>query len=133
MAKTWDPEAPYRKGTTVRLVDDLPGIPEGTVGTVRHANGFRWKRYWVRFDDQMVGQVSHDQLVPTKHWDAHLARLESQALEAEAAAAAAAAAPSGAEDGAQTAAVADGATVNGVTIPAHLLARSAAARTRLGG
>lgn len=137
MAKTWDPEAPYRKGTTVRLINDLPGIPEGTEGKVRQANGFRWKRYWVRFDGdrEMVGQISHDQLVPVKHWDTYLANQEAAARAAEEAAARAASATSAAgnSSGGGPAAAGGGAVINGVAIPPHLLERSAAARQRLGG
>ena len=131
MAKTWNPEAPYRKGTTVRLIEDLPGVPEGTIGKVRQANGFRWKRYWVRFDGEMVGQISHSQLVPTKHWDTYLANVA--AAEAAAAAQSAQAVSTAGTAPSAGAAAAGGASVNGVAIPANLLARSAAARERLGG
>jgi len=40
-----------RRDDHVLSAIDLPGVPEGTHGRVKLANGFAWKRYWVSFDN----------------------------------------------------------------------------------
>ena len=51
-----------RKDRVVAAVD-LPEVPAGTQGRVTVVNGFRWLRYWVRFDNgEDVGQLDRDQL-----------------------------------------------------------------------
>jgi len=127
-------ENPYKRGTKVRLVDDLPTHPAGSTGKIAVANGFDWLRYWVRFSDgTTVGHVDHHSLVKAKQYDQFLVAREREALEAEKAAEEAANAPAvEAGSGGGAAAGGDGAVVNGVTIPQMLLDRSAAARQRLG-
>lgn len=96
------------------------------------SNGFTWNRYWVRFTDgQVVGHINHGDLVRAKHYEQFLAAREREASAAEQASAAAAVT---ADSEAQSA-PANGSgdvVVNGVTIPAYLLQRSADARARLG-
>ncbi len=126
---------PLKRGTKVRLVDDIPGYPAGSKGKVAVANGFAWQRYWVRFaDGESVGHIDHSSLVRAKDYDRFLVQRERETIEAEAAAeAAAAAADAGGDDAAAgSAAAGGGVQVNGVTIPQRLLDMSAAARARLG-
>lgn len=128
--------AGFKRGTKVRLVDDIPGYPTGSQGKVAVANGMTWKRYWVRFPDgTAVGHVDHQSLVKAKDFDQFLEAREREAIEAEKAAelaAEAASNPSAAASGGGDAGGADP-VVNGVAIPQHLIERSAAARTRLAG
>ena len=126
-----------KRGERVRLVSERPGVPEGTQGKVAMANGFTWNRYWVRFvDGRVVGHIDHGDLVRTKDYERYLVARDREADEAARAAqegTEAAAAPSA---GGTEAASADDApseaVVNGVTVPAYLIERSADARTRLG-
>jgi hypothetical protein len=57
---TWNPHSLADKptepidlgvGDSVAASVDLVGVPAGTKGRVALANGFIWKRYWVRFDN----------------------------------------------------------------------------------
>ena len=127
-----------KRGERVRLVAGLPGVPEGSEGKVAMANGFTWNRYWVRLGDgRVVGHIDHGDLVRTKDYDRFLVARDREAVEAELAAQRAAEAAAAAPDEAAGAADAAGggsneAVVNGVTVPAYLLERSAEARTRLG-
>ena len=127
-----------KRGEKVRLVAGLPGVPEGSEGKVAMANGFTWNRYWVRLGDgRVVGHIDHGDLVRTKDYERYLVARDREAEEAELAAQraaeAAADAPDEAADAADTAGGGSGeAVVNGVTVPAYLLERSAEARTRLG-
>ncbi len=130
--------ATYKRGTKVRLVDDIPGYPAGSQGKVALANGMTWKRYWVRFPDgNSVGHVDHHSLVKTKDYDAFLVARDREAIEAEKAAeaAAAAAAAGGGDSGGAGggAASGGGVTVNGVFIDQSWLDKAAAARARLAG
>lgn len=122
-------ETPYRRGEKVLAMRDLPGVPEGTQGKVRMVNGLNsWLRYWVLFEDgTMVGQVNQDDLVRRNQVDAWHQREEDRELAAEQAAA-------GIEAEAEApAAVADVGGGAASLIPAHLLERSKAAKTRLLG
>ncbi|MXW96907.1 MAG: hypothetical protein F4110_11635 [Acidimicrobiaceae bacterium] len=127
-----------KRGEKVRLVSELPGVPQGTEGKVAMANGFTWNRYWVRLvDGRVVGHIDHDDLVRTKDYERYLVARDREAEEAELAALAAAeAADAAPEEAAGDGADADGgsgeAVVNGVPVPAYLLQRSADARARLG-
>ena len=124
------------RGEKVRLVTDRPGLDAGAGGKVAMANGFAWHRYWVRFDDgPVVGHIDHGDLVRARDYDGFLAARDREAEQAEVAAALAeASAAADTEAGAGPTAAGDtGETVvNGVTVPAYLLQRSADARTRLG-
>ena len=121
----------------VVLAKDLAGVAEGTPGEVMLHTGITWLRYWVRFDSGAErGSIHRDKLVRESEWEDFL----TNRVAAEAAAAAAVEAgelpgneseePVGedisAEDGGDV-------VVNGATVPAHLLSRSASARERLGG
>lgn len=124
------------RGEKVRLVTDRPGLDAGAGGKVAMANGFAWRRYWVRFDDgPVVGHIDHGDLVRARDYDGFLAARDREAEQAEAAAAlaeASAAAKAVVEAGPAAAGDTGETVVNGVTVPAYLLQRSADARTRLG-
>lgn len=122
---------PYKPGDKVVAVVDLPGVPEGTTGRVAVADGLTWRRYWVRFDNgEMLGHVDQHALVRARDWDVFRHARELERAEAQQAAETTAEADTDA--GGAAAVAAGGATVNGVAVPAHLLARSKAARERLG-
>ena len=121
----------------VVLAEDLAGVAEGTCGEVILHTGMRWLRYRVRFDTGAErGSIHRDKLVKQAEWQDFLARR----AEAEALAETMPNGGGGVQNDAGQDAIADdeGApggdvVVNGATVPAHLLARSASARERLGG
>jgi hypothetical protein len=126
MAKTLPLDTPFKANEKVRATDDLPNVPKGTRGKVQVANGIRWKRYWVRFDNGVaLGQVDQAKLVRAKDWERWEATAGAPAAAAAEPGEAAAAAGGAADAG-------GGVAVNGVTVPQKLLDRSVAARTRLG-
>ncbi len=125
----------------VILADDLAGVAEGTPGEVMLHTGLQWVRYWVRFDTGAErGSIHRDKLVREDEWEDFLAGRAAAEAAAEAnelAGAAGGEAPEltagdAASDAASDDAVSD-VVVNGATVPAHLLSRSASARERLGG
>ena len=125
-----------RRGEKVRLVAELPGVPQGVEGKVAMANGFTWNRYWVRLvDGRVVGHIDHGDLVRTKDYERFLVARDREAVEAEEAARRAAEAAETAPAEADGADGGDGgpgeAVVNGVAVPAYLIQRSADARARL--
>ncbi len=125
---------PYKRGTKIRLVDDIMGHTAGSHGKIAVANGFSWIRYWVRFTDgSTAGHVDHGSIVKAKDYDQFVVARDREAVEAEVAAEAAAQAGDTATDeGDADATGAGSVVVNGVTVPQRLLDMSAAARARLG-
>ena len=126
MAKRADPHE-FRRGDTVRTLDPLPGVPQGTKGRVYLVDGFTWTRYRVLFENGVdIGSIDGSVLARPKDYDDALVRREQAAVAAEAATS---------DDGAAgDEAVAGGSgdkTVNGVVVPALLLDRSKRARERL--
>ena len=124
MPKTIDRTLPIKRYRKVVATTDLPGIPEGTVGKVRVANGVSWYRYWVDFDNGVrLGQVGHQQVCLANDWDSfRIDRAEAEWRAAEA--------PEKSEesdDGGDE----GGAAGNQFGVPEHLLERSKAARQRL--
>jgi hypothetical protein len=116
----------FRRGETVKTLDPLPGVPEGTRGRVNLIDGFAWTRYRVLFENGVdVGSLDGSTLARPKQFDEALAR-RAAAVEAEVATS------EEAEAGGDAAAGGEGKTVNGVSIPGHLLDRSKRARERLG-
>lgn len=121
----------------VVLAEDLAGVAEGTSGEVMMHTGMRWLRYWVRFDSGAErGSIHREKLVREAEWEDFLV----QRAEAEAAAETAGEVGGGPSSDAGAEPIADGegdvggdVVVNGATVPAHLLSRSASARERLGG
>ena len=127
MPKTIDRTLPIKRFRKVVATVDLPGVPEGTIGKVRVANGFTWYRYWVDFDNGVrMGQVSHEHLCHEGDWG----RFQLDRAEAEHQALEALKAPKTSGEGDGPVEVAAG---NRFGVPEHLLQRSSDARTRLGG
>ena len=126
MPRTIDRTLPIKRYKKVVATVELPGVPEGTVGKVRVANGFAWYRYWVDFDNGVrMGQVSHDNLCHEDDWGRYQfdrAEAERRALEAPEDSVDA----DGGDEGAA------GAVGNQFGVPDHLLQRSRDARTRVG-
>jgi hypothetical protein len=74
---------PLPDKTRVRINKAIPGVPEGTAGTVRGSVGLVLPRHRVAFDNgQFVTSVTHNQLVRDEEWDAFLATREQEADEA---------------------------------------------------
>ncbi|KAA0234247.1 MAG: hypothetical protein JJLCMIEE_02566 [Acidimicrobiales bacterium] len=121
----------FKRGEKVCAVEDLRGVPEGTRGKVAVADGVTWHRYWVRFDNGvMLGFVDESQLVKAKRYESYKREQREAAEQAEKEAATS---PRGPRDEAPAAAeVGGGSATGGVTVPAHLLERSKAAKERLG-
>ncbi|WP_419927181.1 hypothetical protein [Candidatus Poriferisocius sp.] len=124
----------------VVLAEDLAGVAEGTSGEVMLHTGMRWLRYWVRFDSGAErGSIHRDKLVREAEWEDFLIKRAEAEAAAEAAAAAGELVGESSSNGADEESEAGGddaggdVVVNGATLPAHLLARSASARERLGG
>jgi hypothetical protein len=116
----------FRRGETVKTLDALPGVPEGTRGRVNLVAGFAWTRYRVLFENGVdVGSLDGSTLARPKQFDEALARRDEAAEVEEAAADEGEAGDGGAAGGGEDK------TVNGVSIPAHLLDRSKRARERL--
>ena len=124
----------------VVLAEDLAGVAEGTSGEVILHTGMRWLRYWVRFDSGAErGSIHREKLVREGEWEDFLERREAARAAAEAAAESGEL-PAAADGGSGELPAADSGdevggdvVVNGATVPAHLLSRSASARERLGG
>ena len=118
-------KTPLKPRERVTLTRSIRGVPEGTHGRVKVANGLTWARYWVEFDNgAWVGSVSASDLVREGDYDEFVKRRAEEALrpkEPEAPAAAAAAGDGG-----------GGAAAGGAAsrVPAHLLERSQKARAR---
>ncbi|MGH9209612.1 MAG: hypothetical protein ACRD2C_02920 [Acidimicrobiales bacterium] len=116
----------FRRNETVRALDDLPGVPKGTRGRVLLVDGFTWTRYRVAFENGYdLGSIDGSHLSRAKQYDAAIAQRERAAEPA------AVEVDDGDSGEAAVAAAGEGAVVNGVTIPAHLLERSKRARERL--
>ena len=126
MPRTIDRTLPIKRYKKVVATVELPGVPEGTVGKVRVANGFAWYRYWVDFDNGVrMGQVSHDHLCHEDDWG----RFQFDRAEAERRALEAPEDSVDADGGDEGAA---GAVGNQFGVPEHLIQRSRDARTRVG-
>ena len=119
----------------VTLTRGIRGVPEGTHGVVKVANGLTWARYWVQFDNgEWVGSVDAAKVVPRGEWATYKVRRAEEAVRRAAEAERAADAPpadeaaaGGGDDG--------GEALSGPAsrIPAHIVERSRAARARFAG
>ncbi len=117
----------FKRNEWVKNIDNLPGVPAGTKGRVYLVEGFAWTRYRVLFDNGVdIGSLDGAVLARPRDFGSALERREQAAAAAEAAAEEAEAS---AEEGAAPGG--EGKTVNGVSVPAHLLDRSKRARERL--
>ena len=116
----------FKRNEWVKNLDDLPGVPAGTRGRVYLVEGFTWTRYRVLFDNGVdIGSLDGSVLARHRDFQAALERRLQEAAAAEASAAEEAAEDAGAAAGGE------GKTVNGVSVPSHLLDRSKRARERL--
>lgn len=123
MAKT-DAPAPLKIRERVVATRPLRGVPEGTGGTIKVANGLTWDRYWVQFDNGLwVGSVSGSDLVRERDWEEFKRRRTEEAARPKVEAKEEPAAETAATDGGR----ADS------KVPAHLLERSQKAKARLTG
>jgi hypothetical protein len=115
----------FRRKQRVKALDDLPGVPKGTEGRVLLVDGFTWTRYRVAFDNgRDLGSIDGQHLSRPEDFEEALRRRETAATEEVAA-------TNGQGEAEAAASSGEGAVVNGVTIPAHLLERSRRARERL--
>lgn len=126
--KEADDEVLRRKERVVAAMD-MPGIPEGTPGKVIIVEGLTWIRYWVRFENGVVrGSINRKQLARPGEWTEILRRREL----GEEAPAAAVASSNGDSGAAAAAAEGESVMVNGVAVPANLIARTKARLEALG-
>ena len=124
MRKTIDRSQPIRRFTKVVAAVDLPGVPEGTGGKVRGANGISWYRYWVSFDNGIdLGGIGHDQLAQRRDWPQFRIDRDEAALRTDS--------PDGNDEGTDEGDD-DAAAGNQLGVPEHLIERSRLARERLG-
>ena len=124
MAAALDHTSPIRRHQKVVATINLPGVPEGTPGKVRVANGFAWYRYWVDFENGVeLGHVDHGNLVRAGDW----VRFQVERAEASLQVSEGVNDPDGDDDdnGDETAEDRFG-------VPEYILERSRAARARLG-
>jgi hypothetical protein len=60
----------FAKRAKVVAAVDLPGVPAGTPGRIVLEAGFRWFRYWVRFENGVeLGSVGREKLMSRKEWE----------------------------------------------------------------
>jgi len=124
MATVLDHTSPIRRHQKVVATVDLPGVPEGTLGKVRVANGFAWYRYWVDFENGVeLGHVDHGNLVKAGDW----VRFQVERADASLQASEEVDHADGddGDDGGETA-------ENRFGVPEYILERSREARARLG-
>src|SRR3954470_16412855 len=119
-----------RKGDRVVATVPLREVPEGTGGRVMLVAGLGpWMRSWVQFENGIwMGSISNDKLVRKAEWPEFQVRRTEEAERAKNAPEPVAAAEAPAADAGADAPAASG---EASKVPAHLLARSKAARERL--
>jgi hypothetical protein len=117
----------FKHNDQVKALDDLPGVPQGTQGRVELVAGFTWTRYRVMFANGVdVGSIDGSKLAKAKQYRAALA-----ARELASSAAVEETSTNGETAEAATVSAGEDKTVNGVSVPGHLLERSQNARQRL--
>lgn len=127
MAKVESKSEVLPKKARVVAVRDLRGVPAGTGGKIRVVNGLSWPRYWVAFDNGVwLGSVDVGAVIAEDEWSAFQERMAAEAARA-AEAPAEVADPAATEAPAEAPAADAGSTSK---IPAHLLARSQAAKAK---
>ena len=122
-------DVPLKRKQKVVATTDLPGVPEGTAGSVLLVNGFAWTRYRVLFENgEDLGTLDRKFVATPAEYKELQRKRESGELDVVEGPAAAA----GGDGGAAPEADAEASkVVNGVTVPGHLITRSASARARL--
>ena len=127
MARSDTAKTTLKPRERVTLTRDIRGVPEGTHGIVKVANGLTWARYWVQFDNgEWVGSVSAADLVREGDYEEFKKRRAEEALRPKTEEKPAEAASG---DGGGAAAAGGAAS----RVPAHLLERSQKARARKAG
>lgn len=127
MGKGADTLTEFRRNQKVKLLDPLPGVPQGTEGRVELVAGFTWTRYRVVFDNGVdIGSIDGSMLARPKHYREALEERERAAHTAVESASS-----NGDSEEAAQATAGDSKVINGVSVPAHLLERSKRARDRL--
>jgi hypothetical protein len=130
MAKAATVDNEFRRNERVVALQDLVGVPVGTAGRVLLVDGLSWIRYRVLFENGVdIGSLDPRVLARPNDFERRRAELEEGAARA----AQAAETVDAGDAGGEAAAAGDGAVVNGVTVPAHLLERAQRARQRLAG
>ena len=128
MAKVALPDTEFRRNERVVALQDLVGVPAGTAGRVLLVDGLTWIRYRVLFENGVdIGSIDGSHLARPRDFERRRGELAEQASKE----AVAATVDAGDGDGGAVAA-GEGAVVNGVAVPTHLLERSQRARERLG-
>ncbi len=124
MPTALDRTSPIRRHQKVVATINLPGVPEGTLGKVRVANGFAWYRYWVDFENGVkLGHVDHGNLVRAGDW----VRFQVERAEASLQVSEEVDDPDGDNDD-----NGDEAAENRFGVPEYILERSRVARAHLG-
>jgi hypothetical protein len=112
-----------KRHAKVRAVADLPGVPDGTKGKILQVTGVSWIRYRVLFANGVeIGLLDGRHIVGAKDWKP----VDQREVVTTAAA-------GGDADGADGADAGGAEADNEFGVPAHLLERAKAARTRLKG
>tara|TARA_B100000686_G_scaffold351991_2_gene452433 strand:- start:281 stop:664 length:384 start_codon:yes stop_codon:yes gene_type:complete len=125
MPTVLDNTNPIKRKQRVIANTDLPGVPEGTLGKIRVANGFSWYRYWVDFDNGVkLGHVDHGDLVLEANWEQFLIEREKAESSIDEQLNNADEATSQTGNGQET-------NSNSFGVPEYLLERSREARARL--
>ena len=74
MAKRLPPDE-FKRNETVKTLDALPGVPQGTTGRLYLVDGFAWTRYRVLFDNGVdVGSLDGSSLARPRDYEAALER-----------------------------------------------------------
>ncbi|HKY68968.1 MAG TPA: hypothetical protein VJM49_21445, partial [Acidimicrobiales bacterium] len=77
----------FKRNETVKTLDALPGVPQGTTGRVYLVDGFAWTRYRVLFSNGVdVGSLDGSTLARPRDYEAALERRTRAAEAAEGAA-----------------------------------------------
>lgn len=128
MVALLDTDAPLKRKQKVVATTDLPGVPEGTEGKVLLVNGFEWIRYRVLFGNGVdIGTLDRKYVAtPDEYRDLLERRARGDFEVDETDETDEAAGDEAAED------AGEGVVVNGVTVPARLLAMSKNRREVLG-
>lgn len=95
--------------------------------------GIDWIRYWVHWDNGVeMGSIHRDKLVRVEEWDQYLVDQEQAKADALLAAEAGEASAVAGGDADAAGGGGDGVSVNGVTVPQHLIDKAQAALQRFG-
>jgi hypothetical protein len=84
MARTNNTEQKFKRKQKVVVVNDLPGVPVGTVGKVYYEAGITWFRYHVAFENGVeLSNVDGNDHVTVDEWEERLREARRAELRAE--------------------------------------------------